>query len=46
MEHPIHFKILSYQHPNNDMITLKLLDMTEQVQTEMALSQTTRNSMM
>src|SRR4051794_7013888 len=29
--HPIHFKILSYQYQQNDKITLKLLDITEQV---------------
>ena len=35
--HPIHFKILSYQNQTNDIITLKLLDITEQVETEKSI---------
>ena len=40
--HPIHFKILSYQNQINDIITLKLLNITEQVETEKVLSQTAK----
>lgn len=40
--HPIQMKILSYQHQQNDNITLKLLDITEQVETERVLGQTAK----
>ena len=40
--HPIYFKILSYQNQINDIITLKLLNITEQVETEKVLSQTAK----
>ena len=42
MDTPIHFKILSYQNQINDIITLKLLNITEQVETERVLSQTAK----
>ena len=35
--HPIYFKILSYQNQINDIITLKLLNITEQVETEKSI---------